>query len=211
MAKGKKKGKSGKKGGYHVTHHVSKMHGDPGGMEGFARQTMSFIGTLALVMFGAAGSSFLANKIPAGMTGSKHLRVFAPAGLGIATHLATPRKWHNITFPIMCGTMAVSGVTGLKTYIPQVPLLAGDANALQVPQYTMGTDAQGRLIDTRDGSLLLDEQGRTLKGDGTPHDENMDGGPGDMLGDSVPGEMLGDDGSVLGDDVSVLGDDIDFS
>ena len=202
------KKKHHKKRGYSVTHHVSRrMSGDFVGIEGAGRTAMNTLGTILLALFGAGVSSFIANKIPATVPGSKHLRYLTPAALGLAGQYMVPRNFRATLFPAAVGAYAVSGVTAVKTFLPGVPLLAGDVNALEVPQYTLGTDGQGRLIDTRDGSLLLDEKGRTLKGDGTPHDENalqiegMDGaGPGDMLG-TEPGSMLGaEPGDMLGDD-----------
>jgi hypothetical protein len=200
--------KHGKKSGYKVTHRVSRMSGEFGrcgvGLEGMGRTAFSTLGNIALALFGAVAASFVANKIPATWSASRHLKVFTPAVLGLAAVRFLPAKYRHTIFPAACGAYAVSGVTAVKTYLPGVPLLAGDAAALEVPQYSMGTDAEGRLIDTRDGSLLLDDQGRTLKGDGTPHEENIDGEtsmidgePGEMLGDTsmlegAPGEMLGE-------------------
>lgn len=180
------------------------------GFEGAGKTAMNTLGTILLALFGAGVSSFIANKIPASVPGSKHLRYLTPVALGLAGQYAVPRNFRPTLFPAAVGAYAVGGVTAVKTFLPGVPLLAGDVNALEVPQYTLGVDAEGRLIDTRDGALLLDEKGRTMKGDGTPHEDSgleIEGsGPGEMLG-AGPGDMLGSEpGSMLGDE-----DEGDFS
>lgn len=192
-----KKKKSKKSGGYKVTHSVTRVRGQMGYDGPGVRGALNFLGTFLLTVFGAATASFVANKVPAKIPGSRHVKALLPAGLGVASSLLIPRRFQNIVFPAACGAYAVSGVSMVKTYLPGVPLLAGDANALQVPEYTIGQDEEGRLIDTRDGSLLLDEQGRTLGANGEPIEsvDQFEGEPGDMLGQG-PGEMLGEDESV---------------
>lgn len=189
----KKKGKRGHSRGR------SLMSGDPGrcgvGLEGAGRTAFNTLGQIALAFFGAVAASFVSNKIPASWPASRHLKVLTPVALGLGAQNFLPKRTRALVFPAACGAYAVAGVTAAKTYLPGIPLMAGDVAALEVPQYTMGTDAEGRLIDTRDGSLLLDEQGRTLNGDGTPRAEQ--GETSMIQGETQPGEMLGGETSLI--------------
>ncbi|MGB7569597.1 MAG: hypothetical protein WBM07_17165 [Chitinivibrionales bacterium] len=196
MAK-KHKGTHHKKHHYAVSHSVKRLSGDCmgfDGLEGSTKTVFNTLGRIALVVFGAAATSFIAKKIPETWPGSKHMKVVAPAALGLAGIQITPKKYRHIAADVAAGGYAVSGVTAMKTYLPGVPLLQGDAESLSIPTVsTMGLDARGRLVDMRDGSLLLDESGNTLNGEGNPHEENLNGNdPGAMLGND-PGAMLGND------------------
>lgn len=152
-----------------------------------------------LLLFGAVGSSFLTNKF--GGKIPPKVKPLIPAALGLGASLVF-RKYPRIVTPIKYGCYAVSGVAAAKTYLPQIPLLAGDVSDLDggiAGSNMLGVDTAGRLVDMRDNSLLTDESGRTLNGEGEPHQENFSGGGSDMYGEDMFGEdMEGED--LEGDD-----------
>lgn len=152
-----------------------------------------------LLLFGAVGSSYLTNKFAAKVPAK--VKPLVPAAIGLGTSLIF-RKYPRIVTPIKYGCYAVSGVAAAKTYLPQIPLLAGDVSDLDggvAGSNMLGVDTAGRLVDLRDNSLLTDESGRTLNGEGEPHAENFQGGE-DLYGSDMYGadDLEGDD--LEGDD-----------
>lgn len=160
------------------------------------------IASFLLLLFGAVGSSFLTKKF--GDKVPEKMRPLIPAAIGLGAQLAFP-KYPRIITPIKYGCYAVAGVSAAKTYLPQIPLLSGDVNDLSAAgdSSMLGVDTSGRLVDMRDNTLLVDEKGRTLNGEGAPHAENFDGGQAGGFGEDMFGDMYGDE--MEGDDLE--GDD----
>lgn len=130
------------------------MHGDIGGM----------LKSTAGILAGAIGGSFAASKIPV----DAKLKAAIPLVAGLALNMTKLGK-SEIARNMGLGLIAIGGLSLIKTFAPQIPLLTGD--------YDEGYP------------LLTDESGAML---GLPYSGESDEENDDLMGISVD-EMQGDE------------------